>query len=77
MNVWECTVDDGEFKIEVKHKDAYVGQLIVFVVRTGEILLDEVVGLAYNAQFGPDVDDVIKWESKAIEVIDAYLEANK
>jgi hypothetical protein len=75
--VYENTVDNGEFHVSVEQTGEYQGQLKVKVVETGQILLDEQVGLAYGARFGPDVADVYSWQERAIEVIDKYIEKRK
>jgi len=73
--VWKQTVDNGTFTCEVigDPVNGYLGMLSVTVTKTGEVLLDEEVGLSYGAQFGPDVGDVADWQDKCIKVIDEYL----
>lgn len=75
--VWEDTVDGGEFTVSVTRNSSYKGQLRVRVAATGEVLLDEEVGLAYQAIFGPDMADVEDWEERGIEVIDEWIERQK
>lgn len=72
--IYHTTVDDGEFSMEVVGSDdEYMGRLIVKVVATDEVLLDQQVGLMYGAIFGPDVADVYVWEDRTIKVIDEYI----
>lgn len=72
--VWSATVDDGKFLAQVMRTGAYTGQLTVTVGEGGKVLLDIEVGLAYEAIFGPDIDDVARWQGQAIAAIDDYLE---
>lgn len=72
--VWENTVDKGTFGCKVESEDdPYKGRLIITVIESGQVLLDEPVGIMFGAHFGPDVSDVGEWEEKAIAVIDQYL----
>ena len=73
--VWKQTVDDGAFTCEVirSESSSYVGTLQVTVTASGQVLLEEEVGLSYEARFGPDVADIQDWQEKAITVIDAYI----
>lgn len=67
--IWESTVDDGRYHASVVQQP---GEKAHLVLREGdEVLLDEVVSLAYGAIFGPDVDDVAQWQERVIEVIDS------
>lgn len=38
-----------------------------------KLLLDEEVGLAYDAIFGPDVDDVEVWQERVLHFVDIEL----
>ena len=73
---WENTVDGGRFLCGVvqDENDGYSGRLQVKVVETGEMLLDEEVGISYAARFGPDMDDVRVWQERCIGIIDEWLE---
>lgn len=75
--VWDNTVDNGTWRVWVERTDNYKGVLLVERISTGERVLEEEVGLAYQAIFGPDVADVNQWQNKAIEVIDAEYEKDK
>lgn len=72
--VWRSTIDQGTYEAKVERLGDYAGNLIVTVVSTNEVLLEEEVLLAYQAIFGPDVGDVAAWQDKAITVIDQYIE---
>ena len=72
--VWENTVDSGRFHCSVTPiNDGYAGKLKVVVTEDDEVILDEVVSIAFAARFGPDVDDVRTWEDMCIPAIDAWL----
>ena len=65
--VWSSSLDD-RYTVTVTRTGPYRGE---FVIREGDKLLHrESVGLAYNALFGPDVDDVQRWQQLAIEFVD-------
>jgi hypothetical protein len=71
--VWVAQLD-GRYLCEVvrigENKDRE-GHLCVFDREKGmECVYDEIVGLAYGAQFGPDVDDVALWEDKIMAFVD-------
>jgi hypothetical protein len=74
--VWHQTVDRNVWWAKVTRVDNYKGRLQVGRVSDDEIILDEEVGLAYQAIFGPDVDDVALWQEKTIEAIDSRKEAD-
>lgn len=73
--VWGSTVDNGTFNVQVlgEEGNSYRGRLVVTVVESGEVLLDEPVGISYGAPFGADVADVADWQEKALKPIDEYL----
>ncbi len=65
--VWTSSLDD-RYTVTVTRTAAYRGE---FVIREGDKLLhSKSVGLAYNALFGPDVDDVQRWQQLAIDFVD-------
>lgn len=73
--VWANTVDQGAWRVEVRRleKEPHKGMLTVWDMQTQEhpvIVHGEVVGLAYEALFGPDIGDVASWEQRVLEVID-------
>lgn len=65
--VWTATLDD-RFVVTVTREAPYRG--ILRIAEGDRILHWETVGLMYNAQFGPDVDDVALWQEKAVQFID-------
>lgn len=66
--VWENTVDGGLYRCWVERTGAYTG--ILMVERDGETIFRQEVGLAYQALFGPDIEDVGTWERLCIAAID-------
>ena len=65
--VWRTKLDN-RYDIVVERVDDQTGYL---VIREGENeLLRDTVSLAYGAVFGPDVDDVMTWQNRAIEFVD-------
>jgi len=74
---WEQTLDAGRFRARViQTEDGYSGRLVVTVVETNDVLLDEPVGIAYAARFGPDAEDVGVWQARTISVVDDWLREN-
>ena len=69
---WWSRLDD-RYQVEVQYAadgDRNTGHLVVFDHDDGNrILLFEQTGIAYGAMFGPDADDVARWQNRAIEVI--------
>src|SRR5262245_17769997 len=71
--IWEGTVDDNTWRVQViDAEQPGHGTLTVVRISDGLVILREDATLAYGAIFGPDVDDVSKWQYMAIEAIDHY-----
>lgn len=72
--VWRSRLD-GRYLIEVVRDEAdpdYRAHLRVFDAQHElACRLDEAVGLAYGARFGPDVDDVATWQERVLKLVDA------
>lgn len=66
--VWTATLDE-KYVVTVTREAPYRG--ILRITEAGQVLHWETVGLAYNAQFGPDVDDVETWQQIAERFIDS------
>lgn len=81
-DVWSVTVDDHTWLAEVTRippgegvVDAIsINEAVLTVTRISddEEILRTNVGLAYDALFGPDVDDVNLWTVMVIEAIDHF-----
>lgn len=73
--VWENTIDQMTWLCKVVRDGdtGYHGRLTVTNLGSGEVILDEAVGLSYAAQFGPDVADVREWEETCINAVDKAL----
>jgi len=67
FTVWSSMLD-GRFAIKVIWTAPYHGELTISDGAT--VLYREPVSLSYNAQFGPDVDDVRSWQESAIAFFD-------
>lgn len=67
QEVWTATLD-GKYVVTVIREAPYRG--ILRITEGGQVLHWETVGLMYNAQFGPDVDDVSHWQEIAERFID-------
>jgi hypothetical protein len=68
--VWWTRLDD-RYQVEVHRNPSTRPQLLVFDREQDmEVVHSEDVTLAYDARFGPDVDDVIQWQECVINVID-------
>ena len=70
MNIiWEAELD-GKYKCSVTRINKRGGNLRVVESATERELLNQDVGLMYGAQFGPDIEDVEKWQSICTAVVD-------
>ena len=65
--VWNATLD-GKYAVSVERTAPYQG--VLTISEGDEVLYRESVGLMYNAQFGPDVEDVHHWKQTAVRFID-------
>jgi len=69
--IWESELDN-KFACSVVRINKRGGNLRVVESATGRELLNQDVGLMYGAQFGPDVEDVAKWQSICTAVVNRY-----
>ena len=67
--IWETELD-SKFKCTVTRINKRGGNLRIVETDTGRELLNQDVGLLYGAQFGPDIEDVSKWQSICTAVVD-------
>jgi hypothetical protein len=65
--IWNSSLDD-RYKVVVTRTAPYQGELTIS--EAGKILHRQLVGLMYDAVFGPDVVDVFAWKQIAIEFVD-------
>jgi hypothetical protein len=72
--VWSATVDQGTWDAKVIpiETNTYRGTLIVTRISDNKEILNEEVGLSFQAVFGPDVDDVRLWAQMVTGAIDHY-----
>jgi len=75
--VWMNTIDGGTWGCAVTRTAPYQGRLTVWRTETHEIILDEQVGLAFDAVFGPDVADLAEWQDKIIAAVDAQNQSGE
>lgn len=65
---------DGRYQIEVQRTGEYTAMLCIFDhLNNDELLAEWNVNLAYAARFGPDVDDVRKWQEDIVTLIDTGI----
>jgi hypothetical protein len=67
--IWKAELD-GKYKCSVTRINKRGGNLRVVESATERELLNQDVGLLYGAQFGPDIEDVEKWQSICTAVVD-------
>ena len=67
--IWTADLDN-KYKCTVTRINKRGGNLRVVENATGRELLNQDVGLLYGAQFGPDIEDVEKWQSICVAVVD-------
>lgn len=72
--IWDQTLDNGTFRVQVLGTSNGTGHLVVTKEDDGTVLHEEDVALAYGAIFGPDVADVTAWQNITIRAVDEYLE---
>jgi hypothetical protein len=59
---------DGRYTVAVRRIRPYRGE---FTITEGDrVLLRKEVGLAFDALFGPAVEDVADWEAQALRFVD-------
>lgn len=66
--IWESTLD-GKYLISVVRLSSMKGRLEIH--DDSNLLFSEEVWLSYGAAFGPDVEDVDEWRTKAVNFIDS------
>lgn len=65
--VWEQNLD-GKYVCRVEQFAPYEGNLMI--IEGDTILSQQVVTLAYQAIFGPDLADVTDWQERCMKFID-------
>ena len=75
--VWTATVDDNTWRVDVVRRGQYEADLEIYRVADESLVHSEPVGLSYQALFGPDIDDVVQWQNRAIEIIDSQEDSNE
>jgi hypothetical protein len=57
-------LDQGEYVLTIVREKPYVGRLRLR--RCTEVVLEELVDLAYDAAYGPDPHDILSWQDAAL-----------
>ncbi len=66
--IWQDDLDKGTYSATVTRIAPYHGLLVL--TRGKTIVLQENVGMMYNAEFGPDMEDVRLWERIVLAAAD-------
>lgn len=66
--ILQNSLDGGKYVLTVVRIEPYLGHLVL--TRDDSVVFEKQVDVAYNAPFGPDVDDVRTWYKLAIEAAD-------
>jgi hypothetical protein len=75
--VWKSTLDDRFVcRVTTDERAPYKGRLVVRELVTDDLLVDETVDVAYGARFGPDLDDLDKWQRRCEVVADRFVNDN-
>jgi len=69
QTIWESKLDNI-YQCEVTRTDEYRGVLKVTNTENDFVLLEQEVGLSYDARFGPDMADVAEWQHLIIQAVD-------
>lgn len=67
VTVWEANLDE-KYECRVNRTKPYTG--VLTITEDGKELFSKDVSIAYDAQFGPDVSDVMEWQDICVEFID-------
>jgi hypothetical protein len=74
--VWWSRLDD-RWQIEVQRTGPYTGNFCIFDHANGDKeILCEPTSFMYDAAYGPDVEDVAKWEDRGVQFIDHEYRPN-
>lgn len=74
--IWRGILDRGQYTVSVVRIAPYNGLLTV--THEERVILQQAVGLMYNAEFGPDMEDVELWQNIGIKAADAdYVRRGK
>ena len=68
--VWWSRLDT-RYQVEVQRRTRLSGTLCVFE-RSGVLVHSRPVSLTFGAQFGPDIDDVWRWQRMAEAIADGH-----
>lgn len=66
--VYENSLDGGRYKLLVVRTKPYCGRLTL--THDDQIVLEQDVGIMYDAPFGADVEDIQLWQALCVEAAD-------
>lgn len=66
--VWSNSFDGGRYVASVIRTRPYHG--LLSMTREGKVVFQMEVGIAYDAPFGPDMEDVVDWEGMCTKAAD-------
>jgi hypothetical protein len=70
LHVWGAQLDN-RYLIEVQRKSGDDGVLCIFDHNDKDkLIFSKDTGLAYGARFGPDAEDVSRWQDECAEYVD-------
>lgn len=67
--VWHTRLDRGTYVATVVRTKPYMGRLTL--TRDDDIVLDRAVRIMYDAPFGPDLEDIQRWQAICLAGADA------
>lgn len=70
--VWSGTLDK-KFEVIVYRKRPYKGYLIVKDIHDNQVIHRQDVTINYDAQYGPDINDIDTWQGIAMKVADKVV----
>ena len=67
--IWDAVLDEL-YQCEVVRTQEYRGLLTIKNTQNGHVILEQEIGISYDAQFGPDIGDVAYWQDICVNKID-------
>lgn len=66
--IWQSNLDGKTYKVTVTRIGPYKGRLVL--TRGDVVILSQGVSLMYNAEYGPDLEDIQSWQSTCLAAAD-------
>lgn len=74
--IWGGVLDDRyDVKVVMNEDGEYRLQIVDGRADNAVLIYDQVTEVFYTPTFGPDIDDVMRWEEEAIAFIDSRGQA--